>query len=228
MMLNILACVAAPLIATIEQLSSRVPPTRYDITDKANDGEVVAEFVWSEGGRDVFLAGKKEGPFCVMSASGNTLPSTSYDAGSFNGWEFKIPMTTCDWNKYAPFRRFTRRVAVRPGRIQYKFIVDGVWRAAQDQDLTRSSVSEPYNNVICVTPPPAREPLGQPAPLPPQPVVAGGDSDGQLVVLPPPPGACVALLPCGHTLCAECSEKLRSLGDICPSDRARFGILLNV
>ena len=43
-------------------------------------------------------------------------------AGSFNDWQ-ALPMRECRPGK------FSRRVRVFPGRLQYKFMVDGVWMA---------------------------------------------------------------------------------------------------
>ena len=63
-------------------------------------------FQWNEGGSEVLIC------------------------GSFNQWEVRIPMQKTDGGMFQLFKELT------PGLYQYKFIVDGQWKCAYDQERT--------------------------------------------------------------------------------------------
>lgn len=86
-----------------------------------------------------------------------------YVVGSFSNWQTKIRLTRePDSDSYGTV------VQIVPGIHQYKFIVDGEWRCAQDQPRCLDSVGN-ENNCIEVEEAEAPEepPVEQVHPLPP-------------------------------------------------------------
>jgi hypothetical protein len=63
-------------------------------------------------------------------------------AGDFTGW-LPLPL-------YSIAGRFSRRVAISPGRYQYRFIVDGEWMLDPSNGITEDSSSGRANNVLVV------------------------------------------------------------------------------
>jgi hypothetical protein len=63
-------------------------------------------------------------------------------AGDFTGW-LPLPL-------YSIAGRFSRRVAISPGRYQYRFIVDGEWTLDPSNGITEDSSSGRANNVLVV------------------------------------------------------------------------------
>ena len=75
-------------------------------------------FAWRHGGNDVQII------------------------GSFNKWQQRIPM------QKMPDGTFTVVQELPPGFHQYKFIVDGEWRCAHDQDKVRDQAGNENNQVF--------------------------------------------------------------------------------
>lgn len=92
--------------------------TTPDTAGKEND-IIPVVFTWTHGGQRVFLA------------------------GSFNGWQEKIPMVRSGLE-------FCTVQEVPRGKHQYKFIVDDQWRTAQDQMQTHDDNGN-VNNVLDIT-----------------------------------------------------------------------------
>ena len=90
------------------------------------------------------IAGKKKGEITFVC---RTVPGTSsvYLVGSFNNWDpVKLPMAK---NKDGSFRK---KMTLKPGRHEYKFIADGIW--LNDTD-SQENVMNPYgtfNSVVCI------------------------------------------------------------------------------
>eukprot|EP00164_Ancoracysta_twista_P000591 GFYU01000782.1.p1 GENE.GFYU01000782.1~~GFYU01000782.1.p1 ORF type:complete len:238 (-),score=26.85 GFYU01000782.1:261-974(-) len=92
---------------------------------------VPAVFTWGHGGSEVYIT------------------------GSFSNWEERVRM-----ERKGNDHEFKTVFHVPPGNYQYKFIVDGDWRFAPDQDTAFDGFGN-VNNVVDIkppAPPPAPEP----------------------------------------------------------------------
>lgn len=105
--------------------ANNIQKTSSDPLKKSNDNslarvpkEILHEFIWKYGGKEVFLA------------------------GSFNNWEPIIQMKACD------HRYHKALVRLDPAKEwQFKFIVDGVWRCSLDFPTITDSNGN-TNNII--------------------------------------------------------------------------------
>ncbi|HEX7573641.1 MAG TPA: redoxin domain-containing protein, partial [Bacteroidota bacterium] len=88
-------------------------------------------------------------PFTVLISKGNVV--FRFDeghrkrvevAGDFSGW-LPVPL-------YRSTEGFIRRVAIPPGRYQYRFIVDGEWTLDPSNGVTEASSSGGANSVLVV------------------------------------------------------------------------------
>lgn len=66
-------------------------------------------------------------------------------AGSFDGWKVHHPMT-----RVGSRGPFTSTIDVSPGKVYYKFIVDGAWTIS-DASATETDASGNRNNVVEVS-----------------------------------------------------------------------------
>ena len=92
----------------------------------------------------MIIRGKKQGEITfVCNVMGDT--SSVYLVGSFNDWDpVKLPMAK---NKDGSFRK---KLTLKPGRYEYKFITDGIWL---NDTESQENVMNPYgtlNSVLCI------------------------------------------------------------------------------
>lgn len=80
--------------------------------------------------------------------------------GSFNQWKAKLQMERVSHHV------FELQQQLPPGTYQYKFIVDGQWRCADDQEKVKDEHGNENNRVVVEAPPPYAPPQSAPAGYP--------------------------------------------------------------
>ena len=92
----------------------------------------------------MIIKGKKKGETTFVCQA---MPGTSsvYLVGDFNGWDpTKLPMVK---RKGGSFRK---KLTLKPGRYEYKFITEGVWLNDVDADENVMNPYGTFNSVVSV------------------------------------------------------------------------------